>query len=315
MRRNLIELRHLRYFAAVAEAGSITRAADRLRVAQPAVSQQIRAFEEVLGVTLLVRQSRGVTLTPEGKRVLASCAEVFQSLDRLADDLAPSELEEVEVSLGLPMTVSPHLTRPLLSTMRRDHPQVRLQISEGMSSFLAEWLLEDRLDAAILFLNQMHGEIEREEIVSEQLYVVGPKGAFRPGDCVPLSELHRFPLIVPNEQHALHQLVRDATQSRGFGYTVRFEMDVVSELKRFVEQGEGFAVLAPIGFHDGLMAGRLSAATIIDPHVYRTWTWTTRKGRALSPACKLAKQASIAILRERTRLIGEAVERAAIPLQ
>lgn len=314
MHRNMIELRHLRYFTAVAEAGSITRAAERLHVAQPAVSQQIRAFEDVLGVPLLVRQARGVVLTPEGKRVLACCAEVFQSLDRLADDLAPKAVADVEVLLGLPMTVSPHLTQPLLNVMRRDHPEIRLQISEGMSAFLAEWLLEDRLDAAILFLNQIHGALEREEIVSERLYVVGPPGAFRPGDRVPLSELHRFPLIVPNEQNALHQLVRDATQSRGVGYTVRFEIDVVNELKRFVEQGEGFAVLAPIGFHEGLMAGRLSAAVLVDPHVYRTWTWTTRKGRTSSPACKMAKVVAMTILRERTKQIGEAVESAAIAL-
>lgn len=308
MRRNAIELRHLRYFAAIASAGSITGAAARLHVAQPAVSQQMRALETALGVPLLIRGSRGVSLTAEGRRVLGHCQEVFRSLDGLLDSVS-DVMSEGDVALGLPMTVSPILTQPLMHATRKNHPKVRVRISEGMSAFLAEWLIEERLDSAVLFLNQAHPEIDLEDIVSERLYLVGGAGAFSPGQQVPLRELPRFPLIIPNEQNALHQLVRDTARARGVAHTVRFEIDVVSEMKRFVEAGEGYAVLAPIAFHDEVRTGRLSAAQIIDPEITRTWAWATKKGRIPDPAVRAIKATATRILLEQTRRVEAAIER------
>lgn len=258
----------------------MSRAATLLHVAQPAVSQHIRTLEDALDARLLERSATGVHPTARGREVAAICTEVFATLEKLGPALAVDGAAQ-EVRLGLPMTVSPLIARTLLQAATADPGAPRLQLSEGMSAHLAEWLLADRIDAAVLFHGQAHAEFETRPILSERLYLVGPPGHFAPGDTVPLSELGRAPLILQEERNALHRLIRDAAEAQGVSLRIKVMIDLVSETTRFVAAGEGFAVLAPIAFVDLLEAGQLSAAPIVAPEIIRGWVWAVRHRRAL----------------------------------
>lgn len=307
MRRNRIELRHLRCFLAAVEAGSMSRAAVMLHIAQPAVSQHIRTLEETLDARLLERSSTGVRPTARGREVAAICTEVFASLDKLGPALAVDGAVQ-DVRLGLPMTVSPLIARTLLQAAAADPAAPRLQLSEGMSAHLAEWLLAGRIDAAVLFHGQTHAELETCAILSEPLYLIGPPGHFAPGDTVPLSGLGRFPLILQEERNALHRLIRDAAGAQGVTLDIKVMIDLVSETTRFVAAREGFAVLAPIAFIDLLEAGQLSAAPIVAPGIIRSWVWAVRHRRTLPAAERraldVAKALTEAELRRRTDAVG-----------
>ncbi len=258
----------------------MSRAASLLHVAQPAISQHIRTLEEALDARLLERSAAGVHPTARGREVAAICTEVFATLERLGPAMAVDGAVQ-HVRLGLPMTVSPLIARPLLQAAGAVTGAPRLQLNEGMSAHLAEWLLADRIDAAVLFHGQTHAELETRPILSERLYLIGPPGHFAPGDTVPLSELGRFPLILQEERNALHRLIRNAAEAQGVTLCIKVMIDLVSETKRFVAAGEGFAVLAPIAFVDLLEAGQLSAAPIVAPEIIRSWVWAVRHRRAV----------------------------------
>ena len=307
MRRNLIELRHLRCLLAAIETGSMTRAAQALNIAQPAVSQHIRTLETALGAQLLERSASGVRPTARGREVAAIGAEVFTTLERLGPAMGPGSSIE-EVRLGLPMTVSPLITQPLMQAATQDAAAPRLQLSEGMSAYLSEWLLSERIDAAVLFHGQENPDLETRPILSERLYLVGPPGAFAPGDTVALADLGRFALILQEERNALYQLTRAAAEAEGVQLKAKFVINVVSETTRFIAAGEGYAVLAPIAFVDQLAEGRLSAAPIVAPEILRGWVWAVRRTpglpagrrRALEAARLLTEQ----VLRERTGAVS-----------
>lgn len=306
MQPNRIELRHLRCFMAAVEAGSMTRAAEALGIAQPAVSQHIRTLEEALGARLLERSASGVRPTARGRDVLEICTEVFSTLERLGPAMRPEDARSV-IRLGLPMTVGPQIAHPLLQAVTETPDAPRLHLSEGMSAHLAEWLLAERIDAAVLFHGQAMPELETQAILSERLHLVGPPGHFARGDAVPLSELGRFPLILQEENNALHRLIREAADAQGVQIQVRFVIDLVSETTRFVTAGEGFAVLAPIAFVDQLEAGQLSAAPIVAPEIMRGWVWAIRRQRRVPAVRRKALDAARALTEATLRARTEAV--------
>src|SRR3954454_13412771 len=126
-----IELRLLRYFTAVAEEGNVGHAAARLFISQPALSQQIRALEEQVGVPLFTRHARGVVLTEAGEVLLAEAREVLARADRLqgtVEELARGETDSVRI--GIPPGVPPALLPGLLEGFRGSHPDARLEVDQ-----------------------------------------------------------------------------------------------------------------------------------------------------------------------------------------
>lgn len=147
-----VELRHLRYFAAVAEAGHITRAAETLGMQQPPLSQQIRALEEHLGSRLFTRHPRGVTLTDAGRlflaeatRILADVAAVERRMARLARG------EEGQLNVGFTSSAAAHVFTPAaLRVCRREYPGIELVLSETNAAGIIEALATSRLNCGLL---------------------------------------------------------------------------------------------------------------------------------------------------------------------
>src|SRR6185503_10261982 len=145
-----MELRHLRYFVAVAEEHSFTRAAERLWIAQPGLSTQIRRLEGELGVTLFARHTRGVDLTEAGElfldraRVTLAAAEAARSTGR---DLEAGLVGSIRV--GVAACAAWRGTCALLATFARDRPDVEVTVSEAYGGTLIRDLRDGRLDAVL----------------------------------------------------------------------------------------------------------------------------------------------------------------------
>src|SRR3954451_2603636 len=145
-----MELRHLRYFVAVAEERSITRAAEKLWIAQPGLSTQIRRLEAELGIRLFERHTRGVDLTESGEllldraRVTLAAAEAARSTGR---DLAAGLVGSIR--LGVATCAGWSETPELLATFARDRPDVEVTVSESYAGTLVRDLRDGRLDAVI----------------------------------------------------------------------------------------------------------------------------------------------------------------------
>src|SRR6266702_4086972 len=155
-----MELRHLRYFVAVAEEGHVTRAAERLGIQQPPLSQQIRALEAELQVQLFRRKPRGVELTQAGQALFAEAQVILQQVDHAVTATRRTARGEAgRIGLGFTSSASFHRFVPqVIRNYRETHPLVALSLEESGTGELVAALLEERLDAA--FVRSPIGNVE-----------------------------------------------------------------------------------------------------------------------------------------------------------
>ena len=147
-----MDLKQIEYFVQVAELGSFTRAASVLRVAQPALSRQVRSLEVELRQPLFDRNGRGVTLTAAGARLLAHGRGILQQVERARQDLEDQRgVATGLLSIGLPPSVSRTLTAPLVDAFRQRFPRATLSVIEGLSTYTLEWLVQGRIDCAVVY--------------------------------------------------------------------------------------------------------------------------------------------------------------------
>jgi DNA-binding transcriptional LysR family regulator len=200
LRRTLVavvtpDLRQMRYFAAVAERGSFTRAAEDLHVAQQAVSQQVKALEQLLGVTLLERSSRRVKLTPEGVVFLADCRRVLAGADRAARRVQAAARGEAGTLRIVYTLVSAFETVPvMLARLGKDYPLLKVDAREVFGCDVATLLRNDDCDLALAPLTSYPNDIRQRTVRREVVRVA-------------VGERHR---LVGNEQIELAAL-RDET--------------------------------------------------------------------------------------------------------
>jgi len=147
-----LELRHLRYFVAVAEEGHITRAAERLGMQQPPLSQQIKAIERELGVQLLRRKARGVEPTDAGRALLEDARTILADLDRAIEtSRRASRGEQGRLCVGVTSTTPFHpLVARAIRAFREACPMVALTLEECFSTELVDRLRSERMDAAFI---------------------------------------------------------------------------------------------------------------------------------------------------------------------
>jgi DNA-binding transcriptional LysR family regulator len=170
------ELRQLRYFVAVAEAGSLTRAAARLHIAQQSLSQQIRTLEAQLGVTLFVRSSRGVALTDVGAVLLREARPVLARADRAVEAVRRAARgEQGELRVGFLSTVANYLMPPVVRAFRERHPDVALHTEDLTIAALVAGLRDGTLDAG-LSRPPLVDDLATEVVLREPVAAVLPEG-------------------------------------------------------------------------------------------------------------------------------------------
>jgi DNA-binding transcriptional LysR family regulator len=218
-----MELRHIRYFLAIAEEGSFTQAAARLGIAQPPLSQQIKLLEQEIGVRLFRRLSHGVELTPAGRAFHAAIGNVPHQIaegTRLALRAAAGESGVIRIGFTGTAALSP-VVPACIRQFRNAYPDVEIQVTEANSVALAEALIDDRLDIAILRPSNSDPDALGEDILAEEpllaaLPAAHPLAALeRPID---LAELRDDPFIFTPRSVgvSLHDAILAACARAGF---------------------------------------------------------------------------------------------------
>ncbi len=264
-----MEFRELRYFAAIAELSSFSKAAAQLRIAQPALSRQVHKLESELGVELFLRHGRGVTLTPAGEMLLVKAGGILRDMRKVRDDVASCAAEASgTLTLGVPPAAGRVLLPPLLLRYAEHCPNVVIRIMEGFSGHLHDWLVSSRSDIALMHNPCLGADLERVPLLEEEMYLVSPPDANVP-DGIGLSELTTLPLILPGPPHSLRQLVAGAMA--GVGHTLKpaMEVDGLAIIKGLVEHGLGHTVLTYASVAEEVARGALRATRITRPGI--TW--------------------------------------------
>ena len=280
-----MELRQLRYFLGVCEAGSFLKASARLRIAQPALGQQMSALEDELGVRLLLRSSKGVTLTSAGKTFLEHARLVLADVERAS--LAVREAGSVpsgNVAIGLPATVAPGATLPILLACRERLPQVRLKIVVAYSDFLKEWLQSGRLDVAILFGDKPESGLTKRELLDEQLVFVTSASATALPKKLSLQRVAQWPLVLPSSEHGLRRIIEGAYAPLGLTLDVVAEIDSLSSVKKATEAGIGSTILPLVSVAEEIAAGKLQASRIASDLMSDRLVCATNVTRPSTPA-------------------------------
>jgi len=281
-----MDVKQLRYFVHVAELGSFSRASAFLSIAQPALSRQVRNLESELGSALLYRNGRGVAMTEAGEHLLRHAKAILGQMDQIRDEIATLRGEPTgAATLGVPPTVSQVLITPLIKRFRARYPHISLQVVEGFSGHVHEWLVNGRLDVALLYSAPRTRNLTTEKLLVEDLFLIGPgTGEKAAGPDTPLAALADLALILPSRPHGLRLLVDTVAADAGTTLKVEFELDAYAAIKELVEDGAGHTILPFAAVYGEVAAGRLGARRIVDPPISRDLLLANSTQRPLSIA-------------------------------
>ena len=290
-----MDLKQLEYFVNVVDLGGFSRAARVLRVAQPAISRQVRSLEVELRQNLLLRNGRGATPTEAGKRLLEHARGILQQVDRARRDVDETKGAPVgQIVVGLPPTVARHLTVPVVREFRNRYPRASLSIVEGLSSTIQEWLVVGRVDVGLVYNPNASPAVEARVLLEEPLCLIGPRGPRGAPRTLRLRDLPRFPLIIPSRPHAIRTLVETRLASLGLRPQVAMEIDAVPAILELVAEGHGHAVLSSRALEGADTAKRLQSRTIVQPQLKISLAVVTSAQRPSTPL----QDAAVALIEE-----------------
>jgi DNA-binding transcriptional LysR family regulator len=283
-----MELRQLRYLAALAEERSFTRAAAREHVAQPALSQQIRRLEDELGLVLAQRTTRSVSITDAGELLVARARRILAEIDAAHVELdALRGVRTGHVSVGAMHTMGPIDVSLVLAIFHERHPEVELTVREQSSEELAEMLRDDEVDLAFLSVTERIESrgLELHQLVEEELVaIVPPAHRLASRSDIRMAELAGDEFISYREGSRLRELLVGAGRHAGYEPTVKLESNESRRIRRLVGRGMGVAIL-PRSDIVGPGA-EVAVATLREPALTRDITLASRAGRRHPPAAR-----------------------------
>ena len=246
-----MDLRQLRTFVQVAEAGSFSKAALILDVAQPALSRQVRQLETELRETLLLRHGRGVALTEAGQRLLAHGRAILQQVEVARSEVAAGRDEPAgQIAIGLPPSLARQWTLPLIQAFQIQMPKARCAIIEGFSMHISEWLSDGRLDLGLLYNPEPSAQVSTRPLIEEALCLVSPVAADVGQDSsqdlagpVRFAQLSGLPLVMPQRGHTFRKLMETQAALHGVQLNVVWEVSSVGVIPDLVRAGLGHAAL------------------------------------------------------------------------
>jgi LysR family transcriptional regulator, nitrogen assimilation regulatory protein len=280
-----VELRELRSFRSVARTGNFNRAARELNTSQPNVSYHVQKLEQELGIQLLIRHRRGVTLTQAGSCLVERLDVILGLLNAPLEPAPTPERAAGTISVALPPEPAPLLVPQLLKACRQRWPHLNLVIREGTSASLEEWVLDHRVDVAVLQDPAALDELAIEPVVTERLGLVSGAQRIRlEGGCsVRVRQLDGLKLILPHPRHWIRRLVDNAAFRRGVVFDQVQQVDGVALTKEMVRDGAGHTILPFVAVRDEVARGALSFLPIDHDPLLTNHAIAFRNGMAPAP--------------------------------
>jgi DNA-binding transcriptional LysR family regulator len=243
-----MELRHLRYFVAVAETENVTRAAAKLHVSQPALSRQIRDLESELGFALLERDAKSVRLTEAGRVFLAEARAVLYRADEAVTRARNMALAGGEIHVGYAPTPTARILPPALRAFRTEMPKVRVKLHELSTEDMLSGIRERKLDVALLVEPQRRSGrgLRFDPLLRDPMRLaIPPNHPLARRRSVSLSDAAQFPLIAygRREYPDYHGLLERLFSRQKVKMAIAEEHDGATSLIAAVEAGSGVAIV------------------------------------------------------------------------
>ena len=278
-REQTINLKQLRFFVKVVEVGNITRAAERLHLAQTALGQQLRQLEDSLGVQLFVRHSRGITLTQPGEVLYKHAISILQSVNAARRDVIASNGPPTEkINLGVTPSVLNLIGADLLELARAELPQINLQLVEELSFNLTDSLRRGDLD--IVIASDTNETLDATPLLEEELLFIS--GAYKHRSAEPISfhEAISTDLALVGERDVPWQIVHATAERLSMRVNVVFKVQSMPAIKALVSRGAATSIMPYGVVAEEIKLGTLHARRIVEPQVRRTLYFSRASGRA-----------------------------------
>lgn len=261
-----MNINHLAIFHAVAEEGSVTRAAERLRISQPAVSKQLRELEKSLGVALFHRLSKGVKLT-EGGELLAGYSRQLFALEAEAER-ALEELRGLErgrLCIGASTTIGTYFLPPILARFRVMHPRIEVQLLISNTREVQHQFLNNELDVALTEGSVPLPDLQADVFAHDEIVLIAPPRCALLCDVpVNLQGLSRFPIIAREAGSGSGAVIEASLAEKNFFLRPAMVLGSTEAIKRAVIAGAGFAFVSQRAVENEVAAGQLREVPLED---------------------------------------------------
>ncbi|HSZ76446.1 MAG TPA: LysR substrate-binding domain-containing protein [Chthoniobacterales bacterium] len=258
-----MEMRQLRYFAAVARTGSFSRAARECHVAQPSLSQQIIKLEEEVGERLFERTQRKALLTPAGSLLLPHAVSILE-----AARVGQQEIREMggqlrgKILLGALPTIAPYFLPEIIYSFRKKYPAVDLTLHEDTTQQLLRALEENELDLAVISEAHRNPRIEVQQLFSEELFLCLPTGhPLAQRKQVSAANLRNEKFILMQDGHCLGDQTQQFCHNSGFQPEISCRSVQISTVLAMIKAGLGISLIpemaSPLSEKEGIVSRSL----------------------------------------------------------
>ena len=309
-----MDLRALRYFIAVVEVGSLSRAAHSLYVAQPALTAQIKKLEAELGAQLLERSHAGVTPTPAGTQLYQDARRLLSDAEAMGERIRRlPQGPEGSVTIAVPFLLTTLLLRPVIAQLSQTHPRIRVFVLDGLSLTVQKAVLERRADIGIVVDTPALPGLDCRPMAQEDILLTGlDRGAAvvpllqgDPGGGLPslaFAHASRLPLVLQSRRFAIRQSVEAAAEQRGLRLNIVHEHDSARVIRSLYHCGAGFTfspacTLAEVSLaqrQQSAAPGHWIVARVTDPALQRRYFVTTQASRADDAATAVVRECLLA---------------------
>ncbi|MCG8351518.1 MAG: LysR family transcriptional regulator [Chloroflexales bacterium] len=284
-----MELRHLRYFEAVARHSHVTRAAAELHIAQPALSKQISQLEHELGVALFDRVGRNVRLTEAGEALLPHARTVLSQVEAARAEMAERVgLRRGRATVGTPPTVGTQLLPQALAMFNQRYPGIELRLHEAGVQTLLDLLETGLVDVAVVTLPVEDDALTVTPLFTEELViVVGSNHPLRGCDNITLEDLQTEGWVLSPENYELREAMLAACKQASFTPRVVLEGGEMDTLLRLVAAGVGIALVPRLAVQGNNDLGVLQVS---NQSLTRSLGLVWRGDRVASPAARALRE-------------------------
>ena len=284
-----MNLRHLAVFHAVAETGGINRAAERLIISQPAVSRQIKALEDALGVKLLERLPRGVRLTEAGKILHDYARRLFEIEAQAAEVFADMRsLRTGVLRLGGSMSLGNYFLPEVIASFHAEHPNIRILLEVGNTDFILDAVRHNRVDVGFVEGEFDTSEFDSEQFMHDELIVIAPpEHPLVSQGPMPFHRLCEHSCVMREQGSGTRSALNALLQKAGIpDHPFNLTLGSPEAVKRAVQNGAGLAVASNLTVRNELANGTLAHIPLSGPSAQRALHRITLPHKQLAPAAR-----------------------------
>lgn len=294
-----LDMRHLRYFVGIADCGSLMKASERLHVAQPALSVHVKGLEIDLGVKLMHRSHRGIQLTPEGMELYERAKFLLKYFQDTVDIVkSRGSLPSGTVSIGMPSTCSHLLAADIYRRVSDELPGVTVYIADASTAVLYEWLLDGRMDFAVLFSVPEDANLDCVPLRVEEFCLVGRPDTLDDRDCFDFEKIFDRPLVLSCQSTTWRKILDDAAEKHGKTLKAAIETESVSVIKAIAMSGQAGGLLPMSCVQEEIANGSLRAQRLVNPEIRGLLSLVSLPSLQANPAKTAVRDLVINIVEE-----------------